>query len=81
MPIVVVYCLGGGLNADSNWAECRILLCPLAMLRLHVLNRSKIAQCEREGITAEKSETFAELGDGSPLYRFVPYSIEVPTLH
>ncbi|KAM5543433.1 hypothetical protein V8D89_002684 [Ganoderma adspersum] len=37
--------------------------------RLHILNRRKIAQCEREGITAEKSEAFAELGDVSPLYR------------
>ena len=50
------------------------------MLRLHVLNRRKIAQCEREGITAEKSEAFAELGDGSPLYRCVLHSIEIPTV-
>ncbi|PIL23086.1 MFS general substrate transporter [Ganoderma sinense ZZ0214-1] len=38
--------------------------------RLHLINRSKIAQCEREGITAEKSDAFEELGDGSPLYRY-----------
>ncbi|KAM5543430.1 hypothetical protein V8D89_002681 [Ganoderma adspersum] len=48
-----------------------IVLCALAMVRLHILNRSKIAQCEREGITAEKSEAFVELGDGSPLYRYM----------
>ncbi|KAI1794369.1 MFS general substrate transporter [Ganoderma leucocontextum] len=47
-----------------------IVLSALSMIRLHKLNRSKIAQCEHEGITADKSEAFAELGDGSPLYRY-----------
>nr|VWP01916.1 Dense granular protein GRA10 [Ganoderma boninense] len=55
-----------------------ITLCGLAIIRLHMLNRSKIAKCEREGITAEKSEAFAELGDGSPLYRYVLHRIDVP---
>ena len=52
------------------------------MFWLHVLNRSKIAQCEREGITADDSEEFAELGDGSPLYRCVqnPFEGEPPSL-
>ncbi|PIL23217.1 MFS general substrate transporter [Ganoderma sinense ZZ0214-1] len=47
-----------------------IVLCALTMLRLHALNRSKTAQCEREGVTADKSDAFAELGDSSPLYRY-----------
>ncbi|KAI1794360.1 MFS general substrate transporter, partial [Ganoderma leucocontextum] len=51
-----------------------IVLCALAMIRLHRLNRSKIAQCDHEGITADKAEVFAELGDGSPLYRCVSLS-------
>ncbi|KAM5543419.1 hypothetical protein V8D89_002670 [Ganoderma adspersum] len=52
------------------------VLCALAMFWLHALNRSKIAQCEREGITADKSEAFAELGDSSPLYRCVHHFVE-----
>nr|VWP01939.1 PKS_ER domain-containing protein [Ganoderma boninense] len=47
-----------------------IVLCALTMLRLHVLNRSKIAACEREGITADKFDVFSELGDSSPLFRY-----------
>ena len=47
------------------------MLCAFTMLWLHALNKSKIAQCEREGLTTDKSEAFTELGDGSPLYRFV----------
>ncbi|PIL23089.1 MFS general substrate transporter [Ganoderma sinense ZZ0214-1] len=47
-----------------------IVLCAIAMIRLHMLNQGKITQCEREGITAEKSDVFAELGDGSPLYLY-----------
>ena len=52
------------------------LVCAFTMLWLHALNRSKIAQCQREGITADKSEAFAELGDGSPLYRFVQHPFQ-----
>lgn len=36
-----------------------------------MLNRRKIAQCRHEGITVEKADSFAELGDASPLYRCV----------
>ena len=59
------------------WAFRSIVLCVLAILRLHMINRHKIAQCEREGITAEKAGVFVELGDGSPLYRYILHSIEV----
>ena len=52
------------------------MLCAFTMLWLHALNRSKIAQCQREGITTDKSEAFAELGDGSPLYRFVQHPFQ-----
>ena len=47
------------------------MLCSVTMFWIHALNRSKIAQCEHEGITIDKSEAYAELGDGSPLYRYV----------
>ncbi len=64
------------------WALSRILLCMLAVFRLHTLNRRKIAQCEREGITAEKADVFAELGDASPLYRCVLHPLEIaPVRH
>ena len=43
----------------------------------HRPNQSRIGQCEREIITAEKAEAFAELGDGSPLYRCVQHSLGV----
>lgn len=64
------------------WALSRILLCMLAVFRLHTLNRKKIAQCELQGITAEKADVFAELGDGSPLYRCVLHPLEIaPVRH
>ena len=51
------------------------MLCAFTMFWLHGLNMSKIAQCEREGITIDESEVFAEQGDSSPLYRCVTFSI------
>ncbi|PIL28032.1 MFS general substrate transporter [Ganoderma sinense ZZ0214-1] len=37
---------------------------------LHMLNKKKIAQCERDGLTLADEDAFAELGDRSPLYRY-----------
>ncbi|KAI1795256.1 MFS general substrate transporter [Ganoderma leucocontextum] len=47
------------------------VLSTLAMLEFARLNRKKIAQCEREGITEDMASEFAEMGDASPLYRSV----------
>ena len=52
------------------------MLCAFTMFWLHGFNMSKIAQCEREGITVDESEAFAGLGDGSPLYRCVQHSFK-----
>nr|VWP01923.1 N/A [Ganoderma boninense] len=41
----------------------------VAMFTLHTLNKRKIAQCEREGLTMNDAERYAEMGDRSPLYR------------
>ncbi|KAM5543421.1 hypothetical protein V8D89_002672 [Ganoderma adspersum] len=42
----------------------------VAVVTLRALNKRKIAQCEREGLTLADEDTFAELGDRSPLYRY-----------
>lgn len=41
------------------------------MLEFARLNRRKAVQCEREGITNENTSEFVDMGDASPLYRFV----------
>ena len=41
------------------------------MLEFARLNRKKIEQCEREGITMDMAGEFVEMGDASPLYRSV----------
>lgn len=43
------------------------------------MNRKKIAQCEREGITIDMAGEFVEMGDASPLYRLV-LSSHMPAL-
>lgn len=52
-------------------SRCRAVLCTIAMLEFARLNRKKIAQCEREGITEDMASEFVERGDASPLYRSV----------
>ncbi|PIL29683.1 MFS general substrate transporter [Ganoderma sinense ZZ0214-1] len=46
------------------------VMCIVAIVTLHMLNKRKIAQCERDGLTLADEDTFAELGDRSPLYRY-----------
>lgn len=41
------------------------------MLEFARLNRRKAAQCAREGITDKNTSEFVDMGDASPLYRFV----------
>lgn len=41
------------------------------MLEFARLNRRKAEQCAREGITDENASEFVDMGDSSPLYRFV----------
>ena len=45
------------------------MLSVAAMLEFRRLNRKKIAQCERDGITEDMASEFVEMGDASPLYR------------
>ncbi|PIL29687.1 MFS general substrate transporter [Ganoderma sinense ZZ0214-1] len=42
----------------------------VAIVTLRMLNKKKIAQCERDGLTLADEDAFAELGDRSPLYRY-----------
>ena len=72
---LIIFC---GCRDKLTWSSCSFLLCALTMFWLHALNRSKITQCEREGITPGKAQAFSELGDGSPLYRYVQYSLDGP---
>ena len=58
----------------------RAVLCTIVMLEFARLNRKKIAQCEREGITEDMVDEFVEMGDASPLYRLVVSSLRVPIL-
>ncbi|PIL29690.1 MFS general substrate transporter [Ganoderma sinense ZZ0214-1] len=46
------------------------VMCIVAILTLHTLNKKKIAQCERDGLTLADEDAFTELGDRSPLYRY-----------
>ena len=48
---------------------CSYVMVAVAVVTLRTLNKRKIAQCEREGLTLADEDTFAELGDRSPLYR------------
>ena len=41
------------------------------MIEYTRLNKRKREQCEKEGIRFDRAEEFSELGDGSPLYRYV----------
>ena len=69
-----------GATTNADFRLCSFVLCAVNMFWLHVLNRSKIARCAREGITIDKLEAFAELGDGSPLYRCVHCFVEGPLI-
>nr|VWO95915.1 Transcriptional repressor rco-1 [Ganoderma boninense] len=46
------------------------VMCAVAIVTLHRLNKRKIAKCERDGLTVADEDAFAELGDRSPLYRY-----------
>ncbi|PIL23215.1 MFS general substrate transporter [Ganoderma sinense ZZ0214-1] len=46
------------------------VMCAVAIVTLHRLNKRKIAQCERDGLTVADEDAFADMGDRSPLYRY-----------
>ncbi|PIL23220.1 MFS general substrate transporter [Ganoderma sinense ZZ0214-1] len=62
------YILGHGVCIGS--VSLFFVTCAFAMATLYRLNQKKIAQCEREGITRDHVDRFAEMGDRSPLYRY-----------
>ena len=41
------------------------------MFRFSFLNRMKTEQCSRDNITVDNASEFVEMGDASPLYRWV----------
>lgn len=49
----------------------RIISTAVLMWRYSVINAEKEALCKREGIDDSREEEFRELGDESPLFRFV----------
>ena len=49
----------------------RIVLCSIAMFDFARLNRKKVKQCAAEDITFSKASSYVEMGDASPLYRYV----------
>lgn len=58
-------------NAHLRPDSIRVVICIISMLEFARLNRRKAAQCAREGITGENTSEFVDMGDASPLYRFV----------
>jgi len=40
-----------------------------AMWDFNRLNKKKVAQCQAEGITEDRSNEFKNMGDASPLFR------------
>ena len=53
----------------TSACTCSYVMVAVAVVTLRALNKRKIAQCEREGLTLADEDAFAELGDRSPLYR------------
>ena len=58
-------------NAGSLDVSCSAVLCIVAMFSFSYQNRKKVEQCAREGVTPDMEERYADMGDASPLYRFV----------
>ncbi|EIW56969.1 MFS general substrate transporter [Trametes versicolor FP-101664 SS1] len=63
------YHLGHGINIACLCVV--VVICIVSMLEFARLNRRKVAQCAREGITDKNTSEFVDMGDASPLYRFV----------
>ncbi len=49
----------------------RVVLCAIAMFDFARLNRKKAEQRAAENITEDKASAYVDMGDASPLYRFV----------
>lgn len=50
----------------------RIILTAIAMWDYNRINKQKEALCAREGITQDREDEFRDMGDDSPLFRYVP---------
>ncbi|OJT12251.1 hypothetical protein TRAPUB_11185 [Trametes pubescens] len=58
-------------SAHLRRDSIRVFICIVSMLEFARLNRRKAVQCARGGITDENTSEFVDMGDASPLYRFV----------
>ncbi|KAI0632655.1 major facilitator superfamily domain-containing protein [Trametes polyzona] len=63
------YHLGHGINIACLCISAAI--CAAAILEFSRLNRRKTVRCAQEGITEEKADEFHDMGDASPLYRYI----------
>lgn len=59
------------LSVDLRCNSKRVVICTISMLEFARLNRRKAERCAREGITDGNASEFVDMGDSSPLYRFV----------
>lgn len=60
-----------GHGTIMGWLGLSILLSLVAMWDYNRLNKKNIAICEREGIDESRRHEFREMGNKSPLFRFI----------
>ncbi|KZP18735.1 MFS general substrate transporter [Athelia psychrophila] len=60
-----------GHGTIMGWLCLTIILSVVAMRDYNSLNKQKDAMCLREGITEARTDEFRELGDDSPLFRYM----------
>ncbi|KDQ57415.1 hypothetical protein JAAARDRAFT_206966 [Jaapia argillacea MUCL 33604] len=60
-----------GHGTIMGWLSLSIILTTFSMWNYHRLNKLKVELCEREGIDDTRKEEFRDLGDQSPLFRYV----------
>ncbi|KZP18813.1 MFS general substrate transporter [Athelia psychrophila] len=60
-----------GHGTIMGWLSLTIILSAVAMWDYNRLNKQKDALCLREGITEARADEFREMGDDSPLFRYM----------
>jgi len=60
-----------GHSVVSGWLCLSIIMSTFAVWDYDRINKKKEEQCKREGITADRTEEFRSMGDGSPLFRYI----------
>ncbi|TFY66688.1 hypothetical protein EVG20_g4407 [Dentipellis fragilis] len=60
-----------GHGTMMGWLALTIIATCVLMWRYHVINKQKEELCARDGIDLSRKDEFREMGDASPLFRYV----------